>query len=775
MTTAHSVRIGESEWSLWPTAMVRSAGFPADAVQRLADDRLAALADQAGADDAEFRAAWHAAAERTSGELATVAGSDRFRLAVNWQNARFLDTGVEPFLRQVAEGRPATSRRRDREKAIATYWQRYCLKNESIGFFGPTAWASVGGDAALDVTPGRDVVAEGTVYLERWAVDTLARSLAAKYDLRPWLRPRRSSMLRLDGDRARLPYGSGETVDPLTATVLTAADGTMTARRLARLLIDAPDLPVATEEAAFALFDRLRRKRWLIWRLELPTSLTAEEDLLALLDGIDDEAVRAETTGQAGELVEGRRRLQAVWDEPAELRRELDRLGQTFHRLTGTESTRNAGRAYGGRTLAYLDCRRDVSVRIGDRFVESMRPITGVLDSIRWLTWWIRERLEPDVRAAYRSARDRVPSGADVDVATFWGECTPLIGGRFDAVVQEAMAEFHRRWEAVLGDGGGERRAEFTWVELETAFKEMFDAPGPGWTQARLSCPDVMVAADSEDDVREGNYTVILGEVHPAMNSLDYISLIQSNRDPDLLRAGLDASFPGPLLMPALPTESRPPFTNRSHPGLHRDHDHRFVTMPHVPLPRTGITVLAADALVHDDDGRLVVSTPGHDAGFDVFDLFSEILKGLMLQHFGLFPIRSHRPRISVDDVILAREGWRFTVDALEFARIKDAPSRFVAARRFAALFGLPRCVFVKSPVETKPFYVDFAAPIFIDILAAAIRRASREGAAGAATTLTFVEMTPGPDELWLGSATGPRYTSELRFAACDRRTPNSR
>ncbi|MER5431213.1 lantibiotic dehydratase [Streptomyces sp. NPDC002588] len=772
MTVARTARIGDSEWALWPSAMVRGAGFPAGALQSLAGERLAALADatrESDSTDAVFLRAWDEAAEQTSRELAEVAGSENFRSAVGWQNAHFLRTAVDPFLRQHAEGGPANHKRRARERAIATYWQRYCLKNESIGFFGPTAWATVGGgDEVLHADPGHDLVAEAAVYLERWAVDALARSLTEKFDLRPWLRPRRSPMVRLDGDRVGLPDGGGESLDACSAVVLSLANGKMTARQIAQDVVAQAEFPVTSEAEVFAILDRLQRRRWLIWRLELPTSLAPEEDLLVLLDGIDDKDVRTEAVGQVTELIDGRRRLQAVWNKPAEMRREYDRLERTFQDLTGATGTRHAGQAYGGRTLAYLECRRDVTMRVGARFTDAMRPITSVLDSIRWLTWRIREQLEPDLRAAYRSARGRQSGGDGVNVAALWVSCMPLLGTRMETVVRETVAEFHQRWHTVLDHDPAVSQAAYTMADLEPALKELFDAPEPGWSQARLSCPDVMVAAANEEDVRQGRYTLVLGEVHPAMNSLDYISLVPTHPEPGLLHAGLDASFPGPRLMPVLPTESRPPFTARSHPALFRSDDHQLAVMPQTPLPRVGTTVLAADAIVHDRDGRLVVSAPGSAAEFDAFDLFGEALKSLMLRHFSLFPIKSHRPRTVVDDVVLAREGWRVPVSALDFALLADGPQRFIAARRWAAELGLPRYVFVKSPAETKPFYVDFAAPVFIDILAACVRRTAKDGETA---TLAFVEMAPGPDQLWLTGFDGRRYTSELRFAAHDLRT----
>jgi hypothetical protein len=173
--------------------------------------------------------------------------------------------------------------------------------------------------------------------------------------------------------------------------------------------------------------------------------------------------------------------------------------------------------------------------------------------------------------------------------------------------------------------------------------------------------------------------------------------------------------------------------------------------------------------VVREREGRLLVSPPGSADEFDVFDLFSEVMKALMLRHFSLFPIGRHRPRISVDGVVLAREGWRLAAGDLGFASLAKASDRFVAARRWAAGLGLPRYVFVKSPVETKPFYVDFASPVFVEILASCARRTIRD-APDENPTLTITEMMPSPEELWLGDAHGNRYTSELRFAASDLR-----
>ncbi len=79
---------------------------------------------------------------------------------------------------------------------------------------------------------------------------------------------------------------------------------------------------------------------------------------------------------------------------------------------------------------------------------------------------------------------------------------------------------------------------------------------------------------------------------------------------------------------------------------------------------------------------------------------------------------------------------------------------------------GLPQKMFVKSALETKPFYVDMESPMLVEILCRAARRMNSSGGEGQA--LIFSEMLPGPQQLWLQDAKGASYTSELRFAVVD-------
>src|SRR5262245_57880214 len=125
-------------WRWWPHAIVRGAGFPADRVDRLGAPELAERAEAllGSSDDDkwhDFRARYSAAAVRADGELQEVAAAADFRLAVAWQNHRLIDGALTPFLSREPEARNRSAKQRSREQLVASYLQRYCVKNDSIG------------------------------------------------------------------------------------------------------------------------------------------------------------------------------------------------------------------------------------------------------------------------------------------------------------------------------------------------------------------------------------------------------------------------------------------------------------------------------------------------------------------------------------------------------------------------------------------------------------------------------------------------------------------
>lgn len=760
--------LGESDWILWDHAMVRTAGFPVDGPSRLADEPLALVADEiavagpAGDEQrALFEVLWHRHAETRLAEAAAIAQDAQFLLAVTWQNRKILENAVHPFLAQIARGDARSRKLRLREQVIAAYWQRYCLKSESIGFFGPTTWASVGGPGPLVATAhGPSLVDQASVHFECWPIDRLARMLERDYDLRPWLTPRRAPHVRVGDGFVLLPDGTKETVDRLTQAVLSGADGRTPAADLAARLV--AQASATAPEQVLQMFAELRRKGWLIWKLELSPTVRPETELRSFLAGVGSPT-RIPALTWLDALQQARDAVTDAVMDSERLAPALAALDQTFVEATGLSATRHDGLTYAGRTLVYPECRRDLTVSLGQGLVDAMAPLALILDSIRWMLHRIGEAVMKLVNATYE---DLVARSTGVPNAVMlWLACTPLLGGQLKAVAEESLAELQKRWQSILRIPEGTALATFRLEEIRRAAAGAFSSPPASWTDARWCCPDVMIAAESEGAISEGRFQVVLGEVHAAVNTVDYCSMVPLHRRPEELMACVDADHPDPRLMVALPQESRPRLTVRSHPALVRDIDHRLVLMPHIPIPRRGRVHLGADvAVVSDAEGLHLVLPDGSQ--FGVMDLFSNAIRSEVAQAFDLYP-PGYRPRVVINRIVIARERWSFPAADMGFAQQPDEADRFIGCRAWMREHRLPRRVFIKSPLETKPFYVDFASPAFVELLVTAARRATR---ASADIQLSVTEMLPDTNEAWLADAEGHRYVAEFRFVAFDTR-----
>ena len=136
-------------WSLWRDFAVRSAGFPVVGLEAFGPGN-------------------------ESGRLREVAGGGRFQEAVNWQNPAALANAV---LNVASGAATKPSRARQREEVVASYWQRYCAKNDTIGFFGPLTWGRIEDDGAPFSSRSGELVKERSVHLEAWGVQALAETL----------------------------------------------------------------------------------------------------------------------------------------------------------------------------------------------------------------------------------------------------------------------------------------------------------------------------------------------------------------------------------------------------------------------------------------------------------------------------------------------------------------------------------------------------------------------------------------------------------------------
>jgi len=781
--TGHLVPLPGTPWHVWRDVLVRSAGFPADGVDSFAAPGFAAAADAylgGGASEEQLESAYQDAVRDLREAVYAVAADPRFRQAVTWQNPGAL-LAVEGVLRDGPQA-SRNSRRRQREDAVAKYWQRYCVKNDSIGFFGPTCWATLdSAGPAMTGQPGPALVRSQTVHLERWALVTLAERIAEDPGVRPWLPVVLQPHLTVQGRELRFPNRPAQQLTAPVATLLARCDG-RPAAVVARELAAAPHGGFRTEADVHAQIHGLADQGVLRVGFDLPVRLSAEDVLREQLERIDDAPARKWAVGLLDQLCAARDATAAAGD-PAQLTAAMTELAGAFMELTGRAAQQRPGETYAGRTLCHVDAVRDLDLAFGGAVLARLAPLDPLLRSGRWLT--------SAIAAAYRDAFSELHrelaaelGSPEVPLGQLWYLALGTVVGAHP-VAADVVAEFNRRWERILGLDevpAGVRELRFTTAELADRVAAAFPADAPGWTYARLHSPDVQLCATDWAAMTRGEFTVVLGELHIGVPAIDTDFFRTGHPRPGALRDALHQDLPDSRFYLLLP-EDFPRHTARTAAWMHAPAD---VQLAYVPapgadrdrlLPVSALTVgpgAAGEAAASGDPaasgdvaagGELVVRA-GDGRSWPLVEAYADLLSVHTVDAWKLTGGRGHTPRVVFDDLVVVRETWRTTVGQTGLVGPTRERDRYLAARRWRASLGLPERIFVRVATEIKPCFIDLTSLVYVRILCNLVRGAHAK--AGDDVEVVVTEMLPATGHAWLLDADGNRYTSEFRLLVRD-------
>jgi len=612
------------EWALWRDIAVRTAGFPVAGLGIFGSPD-----EQAG--------------------LRAVARDPLFRTAVTWQNRAVMRNAVA----KIAAGAPAPgSRQRQREEVVASYWQRYCAKNDTIGFFGPLAWGRAADDGpAIQASCGQ-LVSESTVHFEAWAIQALAEALDP--GLTVAVDPRSERDLRAQLERSR------------------------------------PEL----RHRGLAALDRL--------------------------EGCRSAAARAA--------------------DPGALDKALGDLDQVFEELTGRSATRRPGQTYAARTLLYLDCMRDLDLAVGpairDELAATLPPL---LAGARWYCGRVYET----ARQVIGEAAAAIGTGPlDRVLETV----LPALRHHLPDAVTAANDDLQRRWSALLADPDP--------ATIAARAAATFADHAPAWPTSVYQSADIQIAAPSAAALNAGDYLCVVGDFHPGANPLGQGVFATRHPDRDRFLAAIASDVgPRPFLIPPRDVGFH---TTRNMPATTRPGDVHVAANSRDRMPDGYRTLSAADLIT---DGQ-TVHTPDGSWQAPLAHLLWLPLMISAVHAYDPFPATQadgHGTRITIRRTVWRRETWHIP-PAL-------GPACSEAAASWARDLGLPRRVFLLSPGELKPIYIDFDSPVLTRILCRQLRRATADFPGQPSR---FTEMLPGPDDCWLAGEDGQRYTSELRLVAVD-------
>jgi hypothetical protein len=728
-------------------------------------EELTAALAQVDTASAAFQRKFSRSLQDTSKAIREIADSADFQEALTWQNRTAIETALNPLLRGPSDALERDSSRKQHEELVASYWQRYCVKNDTIGFFGPVGWARITSAIShINVRHGAKLLAARKTYWESWAIDALGAALARKYNLHPWIVPILAPFIRVEDMSLIHPLFTL----PLTAkqaALLRACNGYDTAKQIAARLMRMPNLFIRQPGEVYEHLRELATKGIVFWKFNIPTGPFAEQTLQEALQRIEDLGIRQQCLDLLEELDGARAQVEAAAGDPARLSFSFKQLEQVFTRLTGLSAIRNQGKVYAGRTLVYEDCRRDTEVLLGHNVLESLaEPLSLLLDAGRWFTARVAQAYEQKFQAIYSDIR-RSTYATSADVALWWHKAAPFFFDKALEVMGPLQSELEEKWERVLQLRGDQSVLHFTCDELQPRLLREFPPTLPGWQGARYHSPDIMIAAADEEAIRNSRYTFVLGEVHVGVNTLQTILFANQHPSlPDLLDA-LTQDLGEENVVPAWERDEET--CSRIVPLIPKT-NFRLEYLPNAFTTNRSRALPISSMILENHNGTLMAKTRDGKVCLRVLDLVGGLLGKQTMDCFRVIAPHRHAPRISLDSLIIKRESWRFSPEEMQFPYCAGAAERFLQARSWARAHGIPRFAFYKVPIERKPAYLDFDSPIFVDIFSKMIRRTVDAELPGAMVELS--EMLPLFDQIWLTDVSGKRYTSELRFVAVDSR-----
>ncbi len=761
----HLVAVPGTGWSVWRPALLRSTGFPIDGLDMLGDRELAAAVDaRLDEDRLPLEDAFAASTAATTRALHGVACDESFRMAVTWQNpaaAATLDSAVAAGPEAVRN-----SRHRRREDLIAKYWQRYCAKNDTVGFFGPMCWTSLVDDGPpVRATVSDSLVRDRAVHLEWWALTAVGEVLAQDPEMRPWFPVTLSPQLAVEERDLVAPDRPSTRLTGPVSALLEACRTAPLLGELAERMVSEGHYQRPGD--VVTQVDDLERQGVVLVGVDLPVDLSAEAVLHEHLTAIGDTRTRARAHAALERLTRGRDAAAAA-TSATELQDALTALDAAFTEVTGREPRHRPGQTYAGRTLCHLETSRDLDITFGPHLVEKLAPLGPLLESARWLSG--------AAARAYHDALSELHGDLAIDGGTdrvplrdLWFLAQGAVFGK-DAVAGPVVDDFLARWNDVLGFDEtpiGTRELRFASADLATRVAEAFPDDGPGWWQARIHSPDLHVCAPDLGAVERGDYRLVLGELHIGVAALNTDFFRLGHPEPSELERALVADMPGGRVELLLP-EDWPRNCARNADWIHGPHDVQLGFAAARGAVRERLLPVTGLVVVPGGHGLDVVSEDGRR--WPLLEVFGQLLNIQTFDTWKLAGRAEHVPRVVVDDLVLTRETWRTTVAATGLADATGEYDRFVAARRWRRTLDLPERVFVRVHTETKPFYVDLTSPLYVRQLCTMLRSAAQR--AGGEVALDVTEMLPTAEDAWLTDAAGRRYASELRLHLRDPRVP---
>jgi len=584
--------------------------------------------------------------------------------------------------------------------------------------------------------------------------------------LLPWIAPRLLPFFCVEENKLYLKAGNPTPIPPIYATILNKCNGEKTARQIALEVLKTPGSGLSSENQIYGVLHQMCTRKILSWKFELPYSRHPERRLRTLLERIEPADLSGPAIQALDELERMRDKVNSAVGDSVELEEALGQLDTVFTQVTSQKPTRAGGVMYASRTLTYQDCIRDVNVQIGPDVLDAMsEPLSLLLTAARWFSYQVAQVCRGLFNTLYRELTND-GENKSCTLMEFVTRVYPILYDSNNHLLDEVIADFRDRWAQVVNAPNQERRMQFRAEELKEKVERLFSVPTVGWELARYHSPDVMIAASDPEAISQGDCFFVLGELHLTTNTCRGSFMVGQHPFPHELYDAIERDLPNDMLL-AVPPRHWPRLTNRTSMALVPSKVHYLEVWPDniADAPRSRVIPIS-ELVVEDSTDSLIVRTRDGRLSFKIIDAFGDLLSAMAVDTMKFVNSSQHTPRITIDRLVVSRECWSIDASELDFVEDEDEDERYLKVRRWANGQGFPRRVFVKITNETKPFYVDFHAPVYVGILVRMLRRARTQAPINKQVVIS--EMLPTPDQLWLRDSSQNTYTSELRIVTRD-------
>lgn len=646
------------------------------------------------------------------------------------------------------------SRIRQRLRLAWNYLQRFCAKNDTASFFGPIAWGEFGDKnmTKMEVNfKNGNWLAKRKTSFEYWVIDRFSAAINQDPQLRQFLPIRINYGCYFYNEKLYFPINKSIAPSKLGNNILNLlsdnSKNELTYGQLINRFCDCDESKRNTKNTV----DFLIEKGVIDLGIRIPPGINSPElKLISALDALPSSSHVSLWSDRINKLIELKNQFEAG-DLPARI--EVNSKFGSFFEKTNINTIRTQGKMYVGRFAVYEDCGRNLSIILGQEISISIKKDMEVIMN---LYVWLANILSTYMQDQYYYIWSDMIKGdiEEVDFIHFLNQVQ--LTDCVECVVNSVKPIIEKAWKCLIKEESFENEYKLEkhdFVRLINLLCEY--EPRSKFLQKNNSVfihsPDFMISANTVEAIKKGNYEVILGEVHPAVHTVSQpVAYPFCHKPKEILKEVSDL-----LSNKTLVLADSPESYQRSHIDWLECSELWQVVLP------GNVAKVPAERQIPAGRGKVV---------FEEGQLYFKDRKtGIVQDLLTLMPGDYHRAcfslagdvtgnclpyRLRYNNIIFKRYSWSIATDNLpKFKRPGESLDSYLDWQKWAKENKMPRYVFVKSPSETKPFYVDFKNPLAIDLLSSLDNRSE---------ILRFSEMKPSPEELWLEDERG-KYCCEFR------------